>query len=137
MIRAICRDIFFLGMKSELAEKADISVADDLLETLKSNADRCVGMAANMIGVKKCIIAVCVGKGKYEVMFNPKITKASGEYETTEGCLSLNGERPTKRYRQITVAYQDRLFRNLTKQYEGRTAQIIQHEIDHTNGIII
>lgn len=137
MIRTICRDMFFLGLKADTATKEDLPIAADLLETLKANADRCVGMAANMIGCKKHIIAVFAGKGQYLVMLNAQITKASGKYETTEGCLSLDGERPCTRYQNITVKYQDTRMRNKTQTFTGRTAQIIQHEIDHTNGILI
>lgn len=137
MIRTICKDMFFLGLKADAATKDDLSIAADLLETLKANADCCVGMAANMIGCKKRIIAVSLGKDKYLVMLNPEIIKAAGKYETQEGCLSLDGQRTCTRFRKITVKYQDTLMRSKTQTFQDRTAQIIQHEIDHTNGILI
>jgi peptide deformylase len=130
------KDIIFLGQKSILATKEDLSVADDLLDTLKANADGCVGMAANMIGVKKRII-IFDNNGTYMVMFNPEIIKYSGSYETEEGCLSLTGTRKTKRYKTIKVQYQSRDFKVLIKTFTDWPAQIIQHEIDHCNGIII
>jgi peptide deformylase len=130
------KDIIFLGQKSILATKEDLSVADDLLDTLKANADGCVGMAANMIGVKKRII-IFDNNGTYMVMFNPEIIKCSGSYETEEGCLSLTGTRKTKRYKTIKVQYQSRDFKVLIKTFTDWPAQIIQHEIDHCNGIII
>ena len=136
MIRPIMHDPFFLAQKSEPATEADRQVIIDLLETLRANLDRCVGMAANMIGEKKRIIVFCNGPMQM-IMLNPQITAKSGEYETEEGCLSLAGTRKTKRYRKITVAYQDQTFRNKTASFEGFTAQIIQHEIDHCNGILI
>lgn len=137
MIRPICKDMFFLALKSDTASAADLPAADDLMDTLKANADRCVGMAANMIGIKKRIIVFSLGNGKYMEMFNPEITQASRPYETQEGCLSLTGERPAKRFLSITVRYQDRTMRSRTQKFTDRTAQIIQHEIDHTNGILI
>lgn len=136
MIRPIIRDILFLGQKSSPATRADIPVGDDLLDTLKANTDRCVGMAANMIGFHKNIIVIDTGLLK-QVMYNPIITKKSGPYETEEGCLSLDGVRPATRYREITVRFQDREFKWHTVRYTGFPAQIIQHEIDHLNGIII
>jgi peptide deformylase len=137
MIKPIVRDAFFLNQKSEEATKADLPVVQDLEDTLKANRERCVGMAANMIGVCKRIIAFN-NEGKYEVMLNPKIVKASGEYETKEGCLSLlEDPRPTKRFQKIKVEYQTMDMKVRLKTYEGFTAQIIQHEIDHCNGILI
>lgn len=116
--------------------KEDLATANDLLETLAANRERCVGMAANMIGENKNIIAVTVGFFNI-VMFNPKIVSKSGEYETEEGCLSLDGVRKTKRYEEIEVEYLDISFKKQRKKYSGFTAQIIQHEIDHLSGIII
>lgn len=136
MIRPIVRDIFFLGQKSAPATKADTAAGDDLLDTLKANTDHCVGMAANMIGVHKNIIVIDTGLF-YQVMYNPVITKRSMPYQTEEGCLSLDGVRPVTRYKEITVRFQDREFKWHTISYSGFPAQIIQHEIDHCNGIII
>ena len=136
MIKPIMKDIIFLNQKSEIATKEDLSVADDLLDTLKANADRCVGMAANMIGVKKRII-IFDNNGTYMVMFNPEIIKCSGSYEIEEGCLSLTGTRKTKRYKTVKVQYQSRDFKVRIKTFTNWEAQIIQHEIDHCNGIII
>ena len=136
MIRPIMRDETFLSQKAEPATPADLSVADDLLETLQANKAACVGMAANMIGVNKRIIAFD-DDGKYTVMFNPEIVKRSGPYEPEEVCLSLFGRRKAKRYQSIKVQYQTREFQTRFKTYNGWTAQIIQHEIDHCEGIII
>ena len=136
MIRPIVHDPFFLAQKSEPATEADHQVITDLLDTLRANLDRCVGMAANMIGEKKRIIVFCNGPMQM-VMVNPQITAKSGEYETEEGCLSLAGVRKTKRYRKITVAYLDQTFHKRAASFEGFTAQIIQHEIDHCDGILI
>lgn len=136
MIRPIMRDETFLAQRAEPATPADLEVADDLLETLQANKAACVGMAANMIGVNKRIIAF-EDEGKYTVMFNPEIVKRSGPYEAEEGCLSLFGRRKTKRYSSIKVQYQNREFQTRFKSYSGWTAQIIQHEIDHCEGIII
>ena len=136
MIRTIMRDETFLAQRAEPATPADLEVADDLLETLQANKAACVGMAANMIGVNKRIIAFD-DEGKYTVMFNPEIVKRSGPYEAEEGCLSLFGRRKTKRYSSIKVQYQNREFQTRFKSYSGWTAQIIQHEIDHCEGIII
>jgi len=136
MIKPIMKDIIFLNQKSEIAKKEDLSVADDLLDTLKANADRCVGMAANMIGVKKRII-IFDNNGTYMVMFNPEIIKCSGSYEIEEGCLSLTGTRKIKRYKTVKVQYQSRDFKLRIKTFTDWEAQIIQHEIDHCNGIII
>ena len=137
MVRELMHDPLFLGKKSENATAADVSVARDLLDTLAAHRETCVGMAANMIGVTKRIIAFN-DQGKLEVMFNPEIVKAAGEYETEEGCLSLlGGPRKTKRFQKIKVQYQTADFKVRLKTYEGWTAQIIQHEIDHCNGILI
>lgn len=137
MIREVIHDPLFLSGKSDKATKEDLSVAQDLLDTLIANRTGCVGMAANMIGVRKRIITFD-DNGKYIIMFNPEIMKCSGEYSTEEGCLSLLGDpRPCKRYQSIKVRYQNEKFQQLTKTYVGFTAQIIQHEIDHCNGILI
>lgn len=136
MIRPIMKDVFFLAQKSEPAAPEDAQVITDLLDTLSANEERCVGMAANMIGVKKRIIAVNAGFANI-AMVNPRITKKSGLYETEEGCLSLEGVRPTKRYQSIEVEYLDQNFAKKKQKFSGWTAQIIQHEIDHCDGIII
>ena len=136
MIRPIVHDPFFLAQKSEKATKADVSVAKDLLDTLAANKNACVGMAANMIGVKKCIIAFD-NEGTYMAMLNPEIIKKAGEYETEEGCLSLAGVRKTKRFQFITVRYQDLDMKEKTANFAGWTAQIIQHEVDHCSGVLI
>lgn len=136
MIKPIMKDVFFLGQKSETATKADIPVAVNLLDTLKANANGCVGMAANMIGVKKRIIVINSNEF-YITMFNPEIIKCSDAYEIEEGCLSLVGTRKTIRYKSIEVKYQDKNFKSHTQSFTGWTAQIIQHEIDHCNGIVI
>ena len=136
MIRPVMKDPIFLGRKSEKATKEDLSVAEDLVDTLRANAAGCVGMAANMIGVLKRIIAFDDG-GKYTVMFNPEIVKSSGVYTAQEGCISLPGIRETKRFRSIKVRYENENFEVRFKTYTDWTAQIIQHEIDHCNGILI
>ncbi len=136
MIKEINRDIFILSQKSVPATENDRQTGEDLLETLIANSERCVGMAANMIGVPKNIIAIN-DNNNYTVMYNPEILKADKEYETEEGCLSLDGVRKTKRYRKIKVRYLDKDFKIKIKTYDGFTAQIIQHEIDHLSGIII
>lgn len=136
MIRAIVHDPFFLGQKSEVATEADMQVVIDLLDTLRDNLDRCVGMAANMIGVRKNIIVVAAGPVQF-AMINPVIKKKSGEYKTEEGCLSLDGERPCIRYQKIEVDYLDQNFNKQHGKFSGFTAQIIQHEIDHCQGILI
>lgn len=136
MIREIMKDPVFLAQKSVPAVASDILVAQDLLETLEAHKDGCVGMAANMIGVAKRIIAFDCD-GIYMVMFNPEIIKQAQPYETEEGCLSLPGIRKTKRYRTIKVRYQNADFAVRLKTFTGWTAQIIQHEIDHCNGILI
>lgn len=136
MVCEICRDVMFLAQKSEPATRADLSVAQDLMDTLKANREGCVGMAANMIGVKKNIIIVNMGMID-EVMFNPVIVKKSGAYATEEGCLSLSGVRPCTRYQNITVEYQTMGWKKVRKSFGGWTAEIIQHEVDHLQGIII
>ena len=136
MIKDIMKDPLFLAQKSTDATKADQQVVVDLLDTLRANLDHCVGMAANMIGVKKNIIVVAVGPFQF-AMINPKITKKSGIFETEEGCLSLDGVRPCKRYKEIEVDYLDQNFKKQHGKYSGWTAQIIQHEIDHCKGIVI
>ena len=136
MVRSIIKDVLFLSQKSEPATIADQQVAEDLLDTLKVHEAGCVGMAANMIGVRKNIIAVNMGFVNI-VMYNPKIMKKSGAYETEEGCLSLEGVRKCTRYREIEVEYQDSSFKKQRQKYSGWIAQIIQHECDHLQGIII
>ena len=136
MIKPIVKDVFFLAQKSEPATKADLQVGRDLMDTLRANRERCVGMAANMIGVRKNIIIVNTGMIDV-VMFNPVLLKKDTPYETEEGCLSLSGIRKTKRWEKITVKWQNMLFQTQTTTYTGWTAQIIQHEIDHCNGILI
>ena len=136
MIREIMRDETLLAQKAEPATPEDLPVAQDLLDTLKANKERCVGMAANMIGVNKRII-VFDNEGTYMVMFNPEIIKRSDPYRTEEGCLSLAGTRPAKRWQSIKVRYQNEKFQERFKTFTGWTAQIIQHEVDHCEGIII
>ena len=130
------RALFFLRQRAEKATEADRQTAIDLLDTLKAHEDGCVGMAANMIGVNKAIIAVNMGFMNV-AMFNPKIVKRNGKYETEEGCLSLDGVRKCVRYQEIEVEYEDINFKRQRQKYSGWTAQIIQHECDHLNGIII
>ena len=136
MVREVVHDVLFLGQKSEPATQADKQVAIDLLDTLKAHEEGCVGMAANMIGVKKRIIAVNMGFMNV-AMFNPVIVKKSGAFETEEGCLSLIGVRKTTRYEEIEVEYEDMNFKKQHQKFSGWTAQIIQHECDHLEGIII
>lgn len=136
MVREICRDEAFLQQKAERATPEDRQTAADLLDTLKYHQAGCVGMAANMIGVNKRIIAFD-NEGTYMVMFNPEIVKQSEPYQTEEGCLSLVGTRPTKRWKTIKVRWQNEKFQERQKTFTGWTAQIIQHEIDHCEGIII
>lgn len=136
MIKPICRDTFILGRKSVPATKEDFPVVQDLLETLRANADRCVGMAANMIGVNKRIIAFSVGTTDIP-MINPAIVKRSDSYEAEEGCLSLDGVRKVIRYRTIEVEFLNRNFVKKKQTFTGFPAQIIQHEIDHCDGILI
>lgn len=136
MVKTIIRDVLFLGQKSEIAGKEDLQIAMDLLDTLRANKERCVGLAANMIGIKKRIIAVNMGFLDM-VMFNPVITQKSKPYEAEEGCLSLDGTRKTIRFQEIEVEYQDMDFKKQKQKYSGWMAQIIQHECDHLEGIII
>ena len=136
MVREICKDEAFLAQKSEPATTNDLGVAQDLLDTLAAHKDGCVGMAANMIGVNKRIIAFD-NEGEYMVMFNPVIVKQSGVYEAEEGCLSLTGTRRAKRFRTIKVQWQNEKFQTRLKTFTGWTAEIIQHEIDHCEGILI
>ena len=136
MVREICKDEAFLAQKAEPATADDLVVAQDLLDTLIAHKDGCVGMAANMIGVGKRIIAFD-NEGEYMVMFNPVIVKQSGIYEAEEGCLSLTGTRKTKRFQTIKVQWQNEKFQTRLKTFTGWTAEIIQHEIDHCEGIII
>ena len=136
MVRPIMKDPLFLARRSQPAGQEDLAVAQDLLDTLEAHKEGCVGMAANMIGVSKRIIAFD-NEGQYMVMFNPEIVKSAGLYETEEGCLSLEGVRKTKRYQSIKVRYQNEAFQTRFKTFTGWTAQIIQHEIDHCNRILI
>ena len=136
MIQPIMKDVLFLGQKSEKATEQDRQIFTDLRDTLSAHRDHCVGMAANMIGQKKRVIIVSLGLVDM-VMINPEIIQKSQPYETEEGCLSLQGVRKTTRYRKIKVRYQDESFTEHTQEYEGHVAQIIQHECDHLEGIII
>ena len=136
MIREICRDETFLAQKAAPATADDLATAQDLLDTLTAHKDGCVGMAANMIGVNKRIIAFD-NEGTYMVMFNPVIVRQSGPYETQEGCLSLSGVRKTKRFQTVKVQWQNEQFQTRLKTFTGWTAEIIQHEIDHCEGILI
>lgn len=137
MIKELVHDPLFLALKSETATAEDISVGRDLLETLIHHQDGCVGMSANMIGVKKRIIAFD-NDGEYMVMYNPVILKKDGAYETEEGCLSLlGGPRKTKRYKTIKVQWQNEKMQTRIKNFTGFTAQIIQHEVDHCDGVLI
>ena len=136
MIRTIVKDVFFLGQKSEPATKDDRQIARDLLDTLRVHHEECVGMAANMIGEKKRIIVVNIGIGNM-IMINPVILSKSGPYETEEGCLSLEGTRKTVRYEEIEIEFTDVTWKKQKKHFSGWTAQIIQHECDHLDGIII
>ncbi len=136
MVKKIVRDPMFLQQKSEPATEADKQVVVDLLDTLRANQDHCVGMAANMIGVKKRIIVVAMGPFHF-AMVNPVITKKTGEYQTEESCLSLEGIRACTRYKEIEVDYLDQDFKPQHGKYKDFTAQIIQHEVDHFEGILI
>ena len=137
MIKELIHDPIILAKKSEDACASDLQTAQDLLETLQANKERCVGMAANMIGVLKRIIAFD-NEGEYMVMFNPRIIRKSGEYMTEEGCLSLlGGPRPVKRFKTIKVQYQNERMQTRQKTFKGLAAQIIQHEVDHCDGILI
>ena len=136
MVREIIHDPFRLSIRSREATADDMQTAIDLLDTLRDNRERCVGMAANMIGVN-CRIICFVNGNEYMTMFNPVIVSSGGPYETEEGCLSLAGTKKTKRYKVIKVKYCDTGFREKQCTFKGYTAQIIQHEIDHCNGILI
>lgn len=136
MIRDICKDEAFLARKAEPAAADDLGTARDLLDTLAAHKEGCVGMAANMIGVNKRII-VFDDDGKYQVMFNPVIVKRDRPYEAEEGCLSLTGRRKTKRFQTIKVQWQNEKFQTRLKTFTGWTAEIIQHEIDHCEGVLI
>ena len=136
MVREIMKDETFLAQKAETATQEDLEVAQDLLDTLMAHKEGCVGMAANMIGVNKRIIAYD-NEGSYMLMFNPEIVKKSGAYTAEEGCLSLSGTRKAKRWKSIKVQYQNEKFQTRLKTFSGWTAQIIQHEIDHCEGILI
>lgn len=136
MVKHIVKDVMFLNQKCDIADKSDSNIIKDLQDTLLAHKDSCVGMAANMIGYKKRMIIVDMGIIGM-VMINPKIVKKSEPYEAEEGCLSLIGTHKTTRYKNIEVEFEDVLFRKQRKFYSGFTAQIIQHEIDHCNGIII
>lgn len=137
MVKEIVRDTFFLAQKSEPANKNDKQAIQDLMDTIKANADRCVGIAANMIGVRKTILAALINN-KYLIMINPKIVGQSSQtYEAEESCLSLNGRRKTMRYKSIAVEFLDRNFKSKKQTFHDFEAQIIQHEIDHFSGILI
>ena len=136
MICEICKDEFFLRLPSKEATAEDMDIAQNLLDTLEAHRDGCVGMAANMIGVSKRIIAFDC-EGKYMVMFNPVILKKEGPYQAEEGCLSLAGSRKTERFQSIKVQWQNEKFQTRVKTFTSWTAQIIQHEIDHCSGIVI
>ena len=136
MIRPIIHDPIFLSLPSEKAKPEDLATAEDLADTLRANQDRCVGMAANMIGQRKRIIALIRGPGVI-IMLNPRILERSGEYETEEGCLSLEGSRKVRRYRSIRLTWQDTDMKERNETLSGFLAQIVQHEIDHCDGILI
>ena len=138
MIKELIHDPIFLAGKSERATKEDLQVVIDLLDTLMAHKETCVGMAANMIGVRKCIIAFVGDDGKYVTMLNPVILKKDKPYDTEEGCLSLlGGPHKCRRYQTIKVQYQTLEMQTRTKNFTGWTAQIIQHEVDHCNGVLI
>lgn len=136
MVKSIVKGKHIFARKAQPATEADRQVVTDLLDTLRANREICVGMAANMIGVNKSIIVVAAGPFQF-AMINPVITEKTGEYQTKESCLSLDGERPCTRYEQIEVDYLDGNFKPQHGRYTGFTAQIIQHEIDHCNGVVI
>lgn len=136
MVREIMKDPFFLGQKSEPATKEDVTIGRDLMDTLRAHRDGCVGMAANMIGIRKSVIIVNMGIMDM-VMFNPRIFSAKKPFETEEGCLSLPGVRKTTRYEEIEVEFRDMDWKLQRRAFTGWTAQIIQHEVDHCNGIVI
>lgn len=138
MVRPIVRSRILLQRPAEPATPEDAPLGQDLLDTLAAHAEECVGLAANMVGASKAVIAFCdERRGRDVVMYNPRITRKAGPYEATEGCLSLPGERTVTRYRRITVEFDDEGFRHRTASYEGYTAQIIQHEVDHCAGVLI
>lgn len=137
VIRPLMKMKFFLQRPSEPATADDLNVARDLVDTLESYRATCVGMAANMIGQRKCIIAVLDTDGSVLPMLNPQITSATGPYKTEEGCLSLEGKRRTTRYRRIVVVWEDLQFKPCKRAFEGAVAQAIQHEVDHCNGVLI
>ena len=136
LIRSIVRDVLFLGQKSETADRADVAVGRDLRDTLRTNRDKCVGMAANMIGVRKRIIIVGMGPVDL-VMYNPEIVRCDTPYEAEEGCLSLDGTRRATRYQNIEVTWLDDDWKPHRQRFSGYIAQIIQHEVDHLNGVVI
>ena len=136
MVRTVVRDVFFLAQKSEPATKDDLGTVQDLLDTLQANTDHCVGMAANMIGVRKNVIAVQMGMVN-AAMLNPVIVKRTGPYEAEEGCLSHSGTRRTLRYPSIEVEFQNLSLQTCRQRYSGFLAQIIQHELDHCEGVLI
>ena len=136
MICEICKDEFFLRLPSKEATAEDMDIAQNLLDTLEAHRDGCVGMAANMIGVSKRIIAFDC-EGKYMVMFNPVILKKEGPYQAEEGCLSLAGSRKTERFQSVKVQWQNEKFQTRVKTFTGWTAQIIQHEMHHCSGVVI
>ncbi len=136
MIKPIVKDVFFLGQKSDPATKQDLAIGQDLQDTLTANQERCVGMAANMIGVRKRIIIVNIGFMNL-VMYNPVLLKKDTPYETEEGCLSLEGVRKTTRYQNIEVEYLDGSWKKHRQKCSGWTAQIVLHEMDHLDGVII
>jgi len=136
LIRSIVRDVLFLGQKSETADRADVAVGRDLRDTLRANRDKCAGMAANMIGARKRVIVVGIGPMEV-VMYNPEIVWRDMPYEAEEGCLSLDGTRRTTRYQSIEVTWRDDGWDPRRQRFSGYIAQIIQHEVDHLNGVII
>ncbi|MFN8648915.1 peptide deformylase [Streptococcus sp.] len=136
MIKPIMKDILFLQQQSQEASQADLSIGKDLQDTLRAHQDACVGLAANMIGVQKRIIIVSLGFG-HLVMYNPVLISKAKPYQTTESCLSLVGSRPTTRYEEIVVGYRNQDWQEVVMPFTGFTAQIIQHELDHLEGIII
>lgn len=138
MVKELIHDPVFLAQKSAPADESDAQTAQDLIDTITAHKESCVGMAANMIGVLKRIIVFADGSGAFKIMYNPEIVKSSGTFQTEEGCLSLlGGPRPVKRCKSIKVKYQNGEFKERLKTFTGFTAQIIQHEIDHCNGILI
>ena len=136
MVRAICKDETFLAQRAEPATAEDLAAAQDLLDTLAAHKDGCVGMAANMIGINKRII-VFDNEGTYTLMLNPVIVRRSGPYEAEEGCLSLTGTRKAKRFQSIKVQWQNEKFQTRLKTFTGFTAEIIQHALDHCEGVLI